>query len=1339
MSARSLIVKARLDRLLRPDCKWGDEQELMPTESPFFEVPSSGWIASNRSAFAIWDAFPVSPGHALVVSRRLIADWWEATPEERSDIIELIDAVRAETERHHSPQGFNVGFNAGEVAGQTVDHLHIHVIPRYAGDVADPRGGIRNVIADKGNYHVDRVTRSNAAEHLESSTAVLVDSQGRMLLPELLRHLRSQHLDRIDIVVSFIRVSGLELLVGALQDALQRGAQARILTTDYLGITEREAFSRLHDLAQDHPESLKVRVFQDSQVSFHPKAYIFYSAAGGHEAAFVGSSNVSRSGLDGGIEWNLLIGSARDVRDSFSNLWNDHRARPLTESFIRSYRPAPPSAPVAIEVAEMPIEPPHPRPIQEEALAALAATRAEGFKAGLVTMATGLGKTWLAAFDTSRAESARILFIAHREEILRQSRDVFRRVSPGRTVGLYFGDEKCPDADMVFATIQTLSRHLDLFAADTFDYVIVDEFHHAAADSYRKVLDHFAPDFLLGLTATPERTDGADLLSLCADNLVYECDLVEGIRRNELVPFHYWGVRDTVDFEPIPWRGGRFDPAALEAAVETQERATAALREWEARRGDRTLAFCASTHHADFMTEFFRERGIRCTSVHSGSTSSPRHESIEELRDGHLDVVFSVDIFNEGLDVPNIDTVLMLRPTESLVIFLQQLGRGLRINEAKDSLTVIDFIGNHRSFLLKPRTLLGLGTATVPSTLQVLSAMESGDFQLPEGCSVDYDLTVVEMLRALARPNSRDAIEDYCKTYMEEEGIRPTAAQTLRAAHDPTVLRPRYASWFDFLKAIDLLGERESRVVADYGGVLRSIETEPIAKCYKLVALRALIHDSALRTGDQISRNAETSRQILITDPRLARDIPSRDFPSLADADTAPWTKYWRKWPISHLAGEGSGTRTAPLFHIETDRIAPSFHVDDSLGDVFDSMAAEIVEYRIARYVLNQDAAPGGSWTCRLVTADGLPAIRLDRRQNPDLPEGRFRLIADDVEYQCTFDKGAIGVAQRDGSASNALPGLLRGWFGPATGQPGTAQHVRLERTDGGVVLRPLEAEPIGGDFDYVPLFGNYAIACDQAAHGARHEHASAELPVRRGTSQAIRPEDQFVCFAHAAALEDSRLPVRRGEPLLFERLSPASEEVRNGEPILFQIEAPSGSTTKLAEFVAGSSEPKPLARLVSRLSQNEMNPLNRHIGETFKRADVAPLYGFEFNRGNWASGHVSLPGYAILFVTLEKQHDATPYLDHFESPEVFVWSSQLSTKTDGKKGREILDALETGTAIELWIRRRKADGAFTYLGRVAPLKHEGSQPMSVTFRLLTPVTGDVQMRLGIAGSKGLA
>jgi superfamily II DNA or RNA helicase/HKD family nuclease len=1326
-------------------------------ESPFFEVPRSEWIAANRSAFAVWDAYPVNPGHALVVSRRQIGDWWEATAGERSDILELVDVVRAKIADLHNPDGYNVGFNAGRAAGQTIDHLHLHVIPRYTGDVADPRGGVRGVIPTRGNYLADcaandkSIASKLSAEDLEVNSTVLIDGQVRLLLPELVRHLRRIDLDRIDIVVSFIKMSGLNLLIGPLEDALARGAHVRVLTTDYLGLTEPAALARLYDLVEDDPEAMSVRLFHDPEVSFHPKAYLFYSATDKAEAAFIGSSNLSGSGLDGGIEWNLLVGAIDELKERFLVLWLDHRSFPLTDELIASYEPAPAWVPEVVEVVDLPARPLEPRPIQEEALRALTQTRADGFRAGMVTMATGLGKTWLAAFDAVQAQAGRVLFVAHREEILKQSRDVFRKVNPEASMGLYFGGEKQPEADFVFATVQTLSGSLRRFAQDAFDYIVVDEFHHAAAATYRKVIDHFTPQFLLGLTATPERMDGADLLSLCADNLVFQCDLVDGIRRNELVPFHYWGVPDPVDFEPIPWRNGRFDPEVLERAIETQERAQAAFDEWLSHRGTRTLAFCASTHHADFMADFFRQRRVRCASVHSGSSSAPRHQSIEDLRSGELEAIFTVDLFNEGLDVPHIDTVLMLRPTESPVIFLQQLGRGLRIQEGKEALAVIDFIGNHRSFLLKPRTLLSLGRREAPTTLQVLAALETKDFDLPDGCSVDYDLTVVEMLKALSRTTSRDAIEEYCRAYMEEEGLRPTAAQTFRAGHDPAVVTAAYGSWFNFLRVIDLLGERESAVVDAFGDTLRAVQLESITKSYKLIAMRSLLHEGALRTGDDVGNNADVSRELLLADPRLARDVPTKEFPDLAAASQETWTGYWRKWPIAHLTGAGQdGAGAKKLFRLDGDRIVPTFVVDDDLGDVFDAMAAELIEYRLASYTLNKEMSTTRLWTCRLTYADGHPVIRLDRRQSPDLPSGNVDFIADGVDYSASFAKGAVAYATRADTAGNALPGLLRGWFGPSAGHPGTTHTVKLEQVDATLLLQADHSAGTDLKIDYVPVFGDYTVACGPGAQQSWSDHAATEIPIRRQGDRHLTPSGYFVCFAKGDSMDGGPDAIKHGDPLLFEWITGGSARDYVDQPVIVETSGKAGvaGTLKvlrregsgyvLQSFnpsvapIHGESNMRPVARLVEKLDQQDINPLAPRIGEQFKSTEVPALYGEVYNPGNWRSGHVSLKSYVILFVSLEKRSDRTQYTEHFEGPDVFVWSSQLTTSPERKKGKEILDALETGKSIELWMRRKGKDPAFTYLGRVIPISHEGSEPMLVKFRLLTPLTGELQSRLGV-------
>jgi hypothetical protein len=281
----------------------------------------------------------------------------------------------------------------------------------------------------------------------------------------------------------------------------------------------------------------------------------------------------------------------------------------------------------------------HPKAYQARALEALERTREEGNTAGLVVLATGVGKTWLSAFDSNRPPFRRVLFVAHREEILGQAWRTFRRIRPLATLGYYNGREKAPEADVLFASIQTLSRrrHLHRFDPRQFDYLVLDEFHHAAARSYRRLIGYFEPRFLLGLTATPERTDGADLLTLCGDNLVYRADMAEGIKRGLLCPFEYYGVPDEVDYANIPWRSRRFDEEALTVAVATRARAENALEQLRKHGKDRTVAFCVSQRHADFMAAFFREQGLRAVAVHAGPTSAPRARSLERLEAGELD------------------------------------------------------------------------------------------------------------------------------------------------------------------------------------------------------------------------------------------------------------------------------------------------------------------------------------------------------------------------------------------------------------------------------------------------------------------------------------------------------------------------------------------------------------------------------------------------------------------------------------------------------------------------------------------------------------------------------
>jgi superfamily II DNA or RNA helicase/diadenosine tetraphosphate (Ap4A) HIT family hydrolase len=1002
-------------------------------DSPFLAVPAFEWLAANQSAFVIADRFPVSPGHVLVVPRRLIATWWEATDQERADLLVLVDEVKRQLDAELQPDGYNVGFNAGAAAGQTVGHLHIHVIPRYRGDMPDPRGGVRHVIPGKGNYLQP-----------QPEPYALVDGQERLLRDDLLRCLRDPRFDRVDLLVSFVMKSGLEQIHGGLLDALDRGARVRVLTTDYLTVTDADALARLLDLAELHPEVIATRVFHDPATSFHPKAYLFSSADGAVAATFVGSNNLSASGIGGGIEWAVGAHQAAPLLTAFERLWSDPRSQQLTHELLTEYRLRwQPAVHTAGVVVEPPATPPAPRPVQREALTALEQTRLEGFRRALVVMATGLGKTWLAAFDTARPQFRRVLFVAHREEILRQSLEVFRQVQPDADLGLYYGGAKQSGARILFAGVQTLAGNLDKFEPDRFDYIVIDEFHHAAARSYRRVIEHFQPGFMLGLTATPKRMDSADLLALCSDNLVYECPLTEGIERGDLSPFHYFGIADDVDYTPIPWRSGRFDPATLTRAVETQERAQHALDVWRDKGGGRTLAFCVTVTHADFMAEFFRSNGVAAVAVHSGPSSAPRAGSVEQLRAGELRVICTVDMFNEGLDVPEIDTVLMLRPTESPVVFLQQLGRGLRCSDGKDALTAIDFIGNHRSFLVKPRTLLALGIGRAGGTDKVLRAVQTGDFGLPAGCSATYDVELVDILRAVTRVGARSALEDYCRSYADEHGYRPSAVQADEAGYNPSSVRARYGHWFAFLDDLELLTEREREVARRHGDVLAGIEKESIAKSYKLLTLQALLQMGALRTGADVAEIAWTAHQIVTGDPRLLADARSAEMPDPASVDAETWREYWVNWPLAAWAGRLRGSSNG-WFRIHGRRFVPTFRVATDVGDTFDAMVEELVDYRLAHYLFKKATRLENAFRLKVIQARGRPILMLDRNHNRELPEGETPFIADGVVYTGNFAKIALNVAHRTGQPDNVLADLLRSWFGADAGQPGTRQYVEL-------------------------------------------------------------------------------------------------------------------------------------------------------------------------------------------------------------------------------------------------------------------------------------------------------
>jgi superfamily II DNA or RNA helicase/diadenosine tetraphosphate (Ap4A) HIT family hydrolase len=920
---------------------------------PFCPPPAERVFHTGELSFGQWDAYPVSPGHALLVPRRHVATWWDATPEEQRDLLAALVIAREEILRRYRPDGFNVGMNLGAAAGQTVFHLHVHVIPRYAGDVPDPRGGVRHVIPAKANYFT-RPVGPAAPPDLPHQEAVIRGGEDPFL-----PHLRAS-LDQArdaDLAVAFVLESGVRGIIEHLRDLLGRGGRLRLVTGDYLGVTEPDALAHLLDLEGE----VHLRVYEAGGGSFHPKAYLFRHADG-CGIAYVGSSNLSATALGAGVEWNYRVISSRDatglgdVAAAFEALFRHPKTRPLTAEWVEAYRRRRIRASIpeaVLPAADAPPPPPRPHAVQREALLALEKTRAEGNQAGLVVLATGLGKTWLAAFDSGRKEYPKVLFVAHRDEILTQALETFRRIRPHASLGRYTGAEKAPDADVLFASIQTLGKlpHLRLFAPDAFDYVVVDEFHHAAAATYRRLIRHFTPKFLLGLTATPERADGGDLLALCQENLVYRCDLVQGIERGLLCPFRYFGVPDDVDYTNIPWRSSRFDEEALTAAVATQKRAENVLEQYQDKAGERTLAFCCSQRHADFMAQFFRDHDVRAVAVHAGPGSAPRAASLEQLEAGQLDVVCCVDMFNEGVDLPRVDTVLMLRPTESQVIWLQQFGRGLRKAEDKDALRVIDYIGNHRAFLVKVRALfaLGAGDAAVAQALDMVSANR---VTLPPGCAVTYDLKAIDILKGLLRLGRREEmVEAYYQDFKERYGERPRAAEALHDGYDPRSVRPRYGSWLGFVQAMGDLGEGQRRLLREAGDFLTAVEKTDMTRSFKMVVLRALLNRDALPGAVGLDALTEEFARVARPSAALRKDVAEN-----VD-DLARLRRYLERNPVAAWTG-GKGTGGQPYFALDGDAFRSTFTIPAELRAEFQELVAELVEWRLAAYLRREGREP---------------------------------------------------------------------------------------------------------------------------------------------------------------------------------------------------------------------------------------------------------------------------------------------------------------------------------------------------------------------------------------------
>lgn len=669
--------------------------------------------------------------------------------------------------------------------------------------------------------------------------------------------------DSVDIVVSFLMESGVRMLLGELDNALKRGAKIRILTGNYLGITQPSA---LYLIKHKLGEQVDLRFYNEKNRSFHPKSYMFHYKE--YSTIYIGSSNISRSALTSGIEWNYRFSSKTDTQNyekfynTFVDLFENH-SMVIDDDELKRYsknwhRPA-----VSKDLDRYDLQDSktsnnivlfEPRGVQIEALCSLENTRAEGARRALVQAATGVGKTYLAAFDSKKYE--RVLFVAHREEILKQAAESFKNVRNSDDYGFFDGESKCTDKSVIFASVATLGRNEYLnnkyFASDYFNYIVIDEFHHAINDQYQRIVNYFNPQFLLGLTATPERMDGRNIYEICDYNVPYEISLKEAINKGILVPFHYYGIFDDTDYSKLHIVRGRYDEKELNETYIGNVHRYELIYKYYCKYGSRqALGFCCSKEHAREMAKEFSSRGIPSVAVFSdasGEYTEKRNVAIQKLKNGEIRVIFSVDMFNEGVDITSVDMVMFLRPTESPIVFLQQLGRGLRKCRGKEFLNVLDFIGNYEKagrvrFLLEGKSSTH-GEVYHPSDRLLF----------PDDCLVDFDMKLIDLFAKMDRKHLKlrdQVINEYFRV-KEFLGKRPSRLDLFTYMDDniyETAIRHSkdnpFKKYLEFLNDIGELNQIEEEFYKGIGREFISLlENTNMSKVYKMPVLMAFYNNS---------------------------------------------------------------------------------------------------------------------------------------------------------------------------------------------------------------------------------------------------------------------------------------------------------------------------------------------------------------------------------------------------------------------------------------------------------------------------------------------------------------
>lgn len=804
------------------------------------------------------------------------------------------------------------------------------------------------------------------------STDVMTGGSDRrmQLYYQLIQSLKKA--DSVDIIVSFLMESGVKMLLEELDNALKRGAKIRILTGNYLGITQPSA---LYLLKKKLGSRVDMRFYNEKERSFHPKSYIFHYER--YSDIYIGSSNISRSALTSGIEWNYRFSSVSDPKnyEKFYQVFEDlfeHHSIIIDNEELKRYsqnwhRPAVAKDLERYEYSHQNEENKsedtkvrllyEPRGAQIEALCALEDTRAEGAKRALVQAATGVGKTYLAAFDSKSYE--RVLFVAHREEILKQAAASFRNVRNSEDYGFFTGEEKSTDKSVIFASVATLGRSEYLsekyFAPDYFQYLVIDEFHHAVNEQYQRIVKYFKPQFLLGLTATPERMDGRNIYEICDYNVPYEISLKDAINKGMLVPFHYYGIYDDTDYSGLHLIRGRYDEKELnETYIGNVHRHDLIYKYYCKYGSKKALGFCCSRAHAEEMAKEFCERGIPSAAVYSnanGTYSEEREKAIEKLKSGEIRVIFSVDMFNEGVDITSVDMVMFLRPTESPIVFLQQLGRGLRRSKGKEYLNVLDFIGNYEKagrvrFLLTGRTL-GKNEYYNPADRSAF----------PDDCLIDFDMKLIDLFSEMDKKHLkvRDQIRNEYYRVKEFLGRIPSRMD-LFTYMDDDIYRVAithskdnpFKRYLNFRKELGELTEEENLLYSGIGReFINLIENTNMSKVYKMPVLMAFYNHGNVRSQVSEEELLDSWKEFFSTGTNwkdLDRGITYEKYCSISDKEHI---KKILQMPVHFLQESGKG------FFVKKEGTALALKEDLTdviLQPAFGEQMKDVIEYRAMDY-----------------------------------------------------------------------------------------------------------------------------------------------------------------------------------------------------------------------------------------------------------------------------------------------------------------------------------------------------------------------------------------------------